>query len=85
MHYVFNHKLSASDSLQELYGMPQLGFILWQEEGGKPFAFIDQWILSLRDSGGCRFTREEAMRLSGAAVRMAAVREGTGRIIIQFI
>lgn len=82
MHYVFNNKLCASDSLQELYGMPQLGFIPRQEEGGKPFAFIDQWILSLRDSGGRRFTREEAMRLSVAAVRMAAVREGTGRMIL---
>ena len=82
MRYVFNHKLCASDSLQELYGMPQLGFIPRQEEGRKPFAFIDQWILSLRDSGGRRFTREEAMRLSVAAVRMAAVREGTGRMIL---
>lgn len=81
MRYVFNHKLSASDSLQELYDIPQLGLIP-QQESRKPFAFIDRWILSLNESGGRRFTRDEAMRLAAAAVKMAAAREGTGKICL---
>lgn len=82
MRYVFNHKLSASDSLQDLYGIPQLGLIPHQQESRKPFGFVDQWILSLRDSGGRRFTKDEAVQLSAAAVKMAAVKEGTGKICL---
>lgn len=81
MRYVFDHKLSASDSLQELYDIPQLGLIP-QQESKKPFAFIDRWILSLNESGGRRFTRAEAMRLSAAAVKMAAAKEETGKICL---
>lgn len=80
--YVFNTKLAASDSLQDLYGIPQLGMIPQQQESRKPFAFVDQWILSLRDSGGRRFTKDEAVQLSAAAVKMAAVKEGTGKICL---
>lgn len=82
MGYVFNHKLSASDSLQDLYGIPQLGLIPHQQESRKPFGFVDQWILSLRDSGGRRFTKDEAVQLSAAAVKMAAVKKGTGKICL---
>jgi len=82
MRYVFNHKLCVSDSLQELYDIPQLGLIPQQQESRKPFDFIDRWILSLRDSGGRRFTKDEALRLSAAAVKMAAAKEGTGKICL---
>lgn len=82
MRYVCSQKLCASDSLQELYGIPQLGLIPRQQEGRRPFAFVDQWILSLRDSGRRRFSRDEAVRLAVAAVKMAAVREGTGKICL---
>lgn len=80
--YVFNTKLAASDSLQDLYGIPQLGLIPHQQESRKPFGFVDQWILSLRDSGGRRFTKDEAVQLSAAAVKMAAAKEGTGKICL---
>lgn len=82
LRYVCSQKLWASDSLQELYGIAQLGLIPPRQEGRRAFAFIDQWILSLRDSGRRRFSREEAVRLSAAAVKMAAAREGAGKICL---
>lgn len=80
--YVFSNKLHSADSLQELYGIPQLGMVPQQQKGGRMFGKVDQWILSLRDSGRRRFTKDEALQLAAAAVRMAAVKEGMERVCL---
>lgn len=74
MAYIFNTKIRATDSMQELYGLPQLGMI--PAEGRKrALGIVDQWILSLRDRHKRRFTPEEALELAAVAAKMAAGKE----------
>lgn len=82
LQYVLNGRLCASDRLPDLYGIPQLGVIPGQGGQKRMSGFVDQWLLSLRDHDRRRFTKEEALRLSVTAVRMAAVKEGTESICL---
>ena len=76
MLYILNGKLRAGDNLQELYGIPQLGNVSGGKEGKKWFAFVDKWIIALRDYNKRKFTPEEALELAAIAVKMAAGKEG---------
>jgi len=82
MKYVLSRRICAADNLQDLYGIPQFGVVPKQGGQKKMFGFVDHWILSLKDCGRCRVAREEALRLSAAAVRMAAGKEGLDSICL---
>lgn len=72
MLYVLDGKLRATDQLQELYDIPQLGQIPGSRSTKKPFGFVDEWILSLRYHNQRKFTPQEALKLAAVAVKMAA-------------
>lgn len=80
--YVLNNRLKDTDSLTELYDLPQLGMIPAQANAKKPFDFVDEWIISVRDRGKRKFTREEALELSIVAVKMAAGKETIDKICL---
>lgn len=75
MIYIFNTKIRATDSLQELYDIPQLGMVPSEENDKKVFGFIDKWIISLRNHNKRQFTSEEALELASVAAKMAAGKE----------
>lgn len=70
--YMLNNRLRSTDSLQTLYGIPQLGKIPREDHGKRWFGFLDRRILDLRYWGQRRFTQEEAVNLATVAVKMAA-------------
>jgi len=72
MLYVLDNHLRATDQLQELYGIPQLGQIPGERKGKKAFGFVDEWILKLRYYNQRKFTAKEAQNLAAVAVKMAA-------------
>lgn len=74
--YVLDTRICARDNLQELYGISHFGTIPGQRKPGKLFGFVDRWILCLIKRRRRNFSKEEALRLSVAAVRMAAAKEG---------
>ena len=76
MVYVLNGKLRASDNLQDIYDIPQLGQIKGVVAKKKLFGFVDEWIISLRDYYKRKFTQKEAVELAVAAVKIAAAKEG---------
>lgn len=73
--YILNTKLRSTDNLQEIYGIPQFGLIPAQKEQKKPFGFVDEWILSIRNRNKRNFTKEEASNLINVAVKMSVERE----------
>ncbi len=73
--YVTSGTICYADRLQELFGISQLGLIIGQEGASRVFGFVDRWILSLRTYGRRSFSGEEALRLSTAAVKLAAKKE----------
>ena len=75
MIYILNTKIRSSDNLQEIYGVPQLGLIPGQDNKKKPFEFVDEWILNMRNRNKRRFSRDEAVNLVTVAVKMSAERE----------
>ena len=72
--YVLNTKIRATDELQQIYGIDQLGMIPANKDEKKFFAFIDRRILALRNRNKRRFSQEEALTLTSVAVQMAAER-----------
>lgn len=76
MLYVLNSKIRATDNLQELYEIPQLGQIPGDGGKKKPFGFVDEWILKLRYWNQRKFTPEEALNLAAVAVKMSAGKNG---------
>ncbi len=76
MVYILNGKLRASDNLQDIYNIPQLGQIKGALAKKKLFGFVDNWIISLRDYNKRKFTQKEAIELATAAVKIAASKEG---------
>lgn len=76
MVYILNGKLRASDNLQDIYDIPQLGQIKGALAKKKLFGFVDNWIISLRDYNKRKFTQKEAVELAVAAVKIAAAKEG---------
>lgn len=67
--YILNNKLRATDNLQEVYGIAQLGSVE-SEKRKKVFGFMDALILKLRYRGKRRFTKSEAINLATVAVKM---------------
>lgn len=81
--YILNKKLRDIDSLQELYGIPQLGTVLSaapkvRTKGGK----IDQWILQLRYQNKRRITVEESIHLAAVAVKLAAKKQELDQVCL---
>lgn len=73
--YILNNKLRSTDSLKELYGIPQFGSV--SALSRKRFlGVVDQWILKLRYHNQRRFTPEESVGLAAVAVKMAALKKG---------
>ena len=56
MGYIFNTKVRASDELQQIYGIPQIGLV--GKEPGTTL-FMDKRIDSLRNYGKRKFTAEQ--------------------------
>lgn len=82
MIYVLNNKLRATDQLQELYNIPQLGQIPEGEKKKKVLDFVDKWILTLRYWNQRKFTPEEALNLTAVAVKMAAGKEALDTVCL---
>lgn len=76
MKYILDNCIRVNDDVKELYGIPQLAVIPSGVTAGKPFAFVDKWILKLRDRNKRTFSEEEATGLATVAVKMQAKKEG---------
>ena len=74
LRFILNTKIRATDNLQQLCGIPQLGLIPAQKEKSKRFGFVDSFIESLRSRNKRKFTQEEAVGLASVAVKMATER-----------
>lgn len=73
--FVMNNKLRTEDNVRRIYGVPQLGRIPKNDVKKKLFAFVDSWILKLRDRNKRKFSEEEAIGLAGVAVKISAKKE----------
>lgn len=73
--YIINTKIRATDNLQQLYVIPQIGLIPAQKEKRKIFGFVDSFLDSLRNRNKRKFTQEEAVELASVAVKMAVERQ----------
>lgn len=80
--YIFNTKIRATDSMQELYGLPQLGMIPSAVGKKKFLGIIDRWILSIRNHNKRQFSPEEALELAAVAAKMAAGKEALQEICL---
>lgn len=69
--YVLNGKLRATDELQSLYHIPQMGLVV--KDSKKQF-FVDKWIKALRNHGKRQFTAEQSMDLAATAVKISAAK-----------
>lgn len=75
LEYIFNTKIRATDSMQELYGLPQLGIIPAKTGKKKVLDTVDKWIISIQNRNKRQFTSEEALELAIVAAKMAAGKE----------
>lgn len=80
--YIFNTKIRATDSFQELYDIPQLGVIPETMGKKKVLDVVDRWIKSLRDRNKRQFTPEEALELATVAAKMATGKEALQEIAL---
>lgn len=79
--YVFDSRLHGADSLQEIYGIPQLGMVPALPQ--KRFlGAIDQWILRLRYCNQRKFTSEESIEMAAVAIKMAAKKQGLKQVFL---
>lgn len=78
--YILNTRVRATDDLAAIYEVPQLGMIPVAEGRKKIFAFVDDWILKLRNWNKRKFTPEEATGLAAVAVKMAAQKDSLDEI-----
>ena len=77
--YIFNGKLRASDDLQNLYHIPQMGLIV---KDSKKKLLPDRWVDNLRNHGKRKFTPAQSMELAVAAVKIAAVKNGLDHVCL---
>lgn len=77
--YIFNSRLRATDELQNLYRIPQIGVVV--KDSSKNF-IVDRWINDLRHYGKRKFSAEQSMELAFAAVKIAAVKNGMNNICL---
>lgn len=82
LRYILNNKIRATDNLQDLYDIPQLGFIPEESRKKRFLGVVDQWILALRNRGQRRFTEADAVKLASVAVKMAAKKESADRVYL---
>ena len=80
--YIFNTKIRATDNLQELYGLAQLGTIPAAAGKKKFLDVVDRWIVSIRDHNKRQFSSEEALELAAVAAKMAAGKEALQEICL---
>ncbi len=80
--YIFNTKVRATDNLQELYDIPQLGMIPAEKEDKRLLSFVDKWILSIRSWNKRQFTPGEALELTAVAAKMSAGKEAIEKICL---
>lgn len=80
LQYIFNNKLRATDDIRQLYNVPLLGSIPRTAGKRKVFAFVDTWIMKLRNRNKRIFSDEEATGLAAVAVKMAARKEGVTEV-----
>lgn len=77
---ILNGKLQIIDDVNTMYGVPELGVIPEDKSSKKIFAFVDNWILKIRDWNKRKFAPEKAIGLAAAAVKIAAKKEGLEEI-----
>ena len=77
--YIFNGKLRASDELQNLYQIPQMGLIV---KDSKKKLLPDRWVDHLRNHGKRKFTPAQSMELAVAAVKIVAVKNGLDHVCL---
>lgn len=77
--YIFNTKVRASDELQRLYNIPQIGLVVRES---KRKLLLDRWADSLRNYGKRKFSVEQSMELAFAAVKIATVKNGVNNICL---
>ena len=70
--YVMNNKLKATDRLDDLYDIPQMGVIYCEQGKRKMFGFVDKWILSFCYRNQHWFSEAEALKLAASAIKIAA-------------
>lgn len=80
--YIFNNKLRATDDLQDIYSIPQLGAISGDEKKKKFLGIIDEWILKLRYRDKRRFAPQEAANLAAVAAKMAVKKQGVSNVCL---
>lgn len=74
--YIMNNKIRVIDNMQDIYDIPQLGTISGQDEKRKLFGFIDERIKAFCSGSKRRFPREDTVRLSAAAIKLAVTKGG---------
>lgn len=79
--YIFNNKLRVTETLQNLYDIPQLGCVEYEKKR-RFLGFIDTWILKLRYCGKRSFSSEEATGLVAVAVKVAAKNAGANSVCL---
>lgn len=79
--YILNNKLRENDVLQDIYHIPQLGFIEREKEK-KLFEAIDECLRRLRYHNRRRFDKEEAIALSVVAIKVAIKKAGKNSICL---
>ena len=67
-----NNKLKATDRLDDLYDIPQMGVIYCEQGKRKMFGFVDKWILSFCYRNQHWFSEAEALKLAASAIKIAA-------------
>lgn len=80
--YIFNNKLRATDNLQDIYSIPQLGTIPGDEKKKKFLGIIDEWILKFRYRDKRRFAPQEAANLAAVAAKMAVKKQGVSNVCL---
>lgn len=73
--YWLNNKIRATDQFDELYAIPHLGQIPNEHIGKKLFGFVDDWLLTLRCPNRHKLSRDEALILTAATVKMVSKKE----------
>lgn len=70
LNYIFNEKLRRADDLNLLCGIPQIGVIPQEKSKNKLFAFVDNWIMKIWNHNKRVFTRDEAIGLVVATLKI---------------
>lgn len=78
--YILNGKLRATDELQRLYNISQLGLIVKDDEKKK--FFIDRWIAAIQNRNKRRFSGAQSLELAAAAIKISAGKQGLDAVCL---